>query len=178
MAVRGLRPGVRALLVALADTAGRTARTNLMLRNIAGRVRTDVGVDLLGGTVMRRVLSAGLVLSLGACALSDPSGQRYVVFFRESSAQMDDLAKAVLVGAADWAKKHSDMPVTVASYADPYGSQKANADFTRLRAQVVVDGLVANGVLASRIQRREIGPVNFTLDAQESRRVEITVGSP
>ena len=60
-------------------------------------------------------------------------------------------AEEVLVGAADWAKKHPDMPVIVASYADPYGSQKANADFTRLRTQAVVDGLVANGVLASRI---------------------------
>ena len=70
------------------------------------------------------------------------------------------------------------MPVVVASYTDPYGSQKANADFTRLRAQMVVDGLVANGVLATRIQLREIGSVNFQIDAQESRRVEITVGQP
>jgi outer membrane protein OmpA-like peptidoglycan-associated protein len=127
---------------------------------------------------MRRVLCAGLVLLLGACATSVASGQRYVVFFRESSAQMDDPAKAVVLGAADWANKHSDMPVIVASYADPYGSQKANSDFTRLRAQMVVDGLVANGVLASRIQRQDIGSVNFELDAQESRRVEITVGNP
>jgi outer membrane protein OmpA-like peptidoglycan-associated protein len=100
------------------------------------------------------------------------------VFFSESSAQMDDPAKAVLVGAADWAKQHSDMPVVVASYADPYGSQKANTDFTRLRARVVVDGLVANCVPASPIQRQDIGAVNFQLDAQESRRVEITVGNP
>ena len=92
-----------------------------------------------------------MLLSLGACALFEPSGQRYVVFFRGSSAQMEDAAEAVLVGAANWAKKHPDMPVIVASYADPYGSEKANADFTRLRAQVVVDGLVANGVMASRI---------------------------
>ena len=127
---------------------------------------------------MRRVLSAALRLLLGACAPSVPAGQRYVVFFSESSAQMDDPAKAVLVGAADWAKQHSDMPVVVASYADPYGSQKANTDFTRLRAQVVVDGLVANCVPASRIQRQDIGAVNFQLDAQESRRVEITVGNP
>jgi outer membrane protein OmpA-like peptidoglycan-associated protein len=90
---------------------------------------------------------------------------------------MDDPAKAVLVSAADWARNHSDMPVIVASYADPNGSQKANGDFTRLRAQVAVDRLVANGVLAFRIQRQEIGAVNFQLDAQESRRVEITVGS-
>jgi len=91
---------------------------------------------------------------------------------------MEDAAEAVLVGAADWAKKHPDMPVTVASYADPYGSEKANSDFTRLRAQVVIDGLVADGVMASRIQRREIGSVKFQIDPQESRRVEIIVGNP
>jgi cytochrome c oxidase subunit II len=125
---------------------------------------------------MRRLFAVGLLLLLGACALFEPSGQRYIVFFRGSSAQMDDAATGVLSGAADWAKRHPDMPVVVASYTDPYGTQKVNADFTRLREQAVVDGLVANGVLATRIQRREIGSVNFQIDAQESRRVEITVG--
>jgi cytochrome c oxidase subunit II len=125
---------------------------------------------------MRRLFAVGLLLSLSACTLFESSGQRYIVFFRGSSAQMDDAATGVLSGAADWAKRHPDMPVIVASYTDPYGSQKANADFTRLREQAVVDGLVANGVLATRIQRREIGSVNFQIDAQESRRVEITVG--
>ena len=127
---------------------------------------------------MHRLLSIGLLLSLGACALFEPAGQRYIVFFRGSSAQMDDAGEAVLAGAAAWAKKHPDMPVVVASYADPYGGQKANTDFTRLRAQAVVDGLVADGVIASRIQRRDVGSVNFQIDAQESRRVEITVGRP
>jgi len=127
---------------------------------------------------MRRLSAALLVLLLGACALFEPAGQRYVVFFGESSAQIDDSAETVMVGAADWAKKHPDMPVIVASYADPYGSRKVNADFTRMRAQVVADELITKGVLASRIQRREVGSVNFQLDAQESRRVEIIVGTP
>jgi outer membrane protein OmpA-like peptidoglycan-associated protein len=129
-------------------------------------------------SVMRRLFTFGLLLSLGACVLSEPSGQRYSVFFEPSSAQLDDSAKAVLATAADWAKQHPAMPVTVASYVDPYGSRKAGADFTRLRAQVVIDGLVGNGVLAAGIQRREIGSANFQIDSQESRRVEITVGSP
>ena len=34
------------------------------------------------------------------CALCELSGQRYVVFFRGSSAQMEDAAQTVLVGAA------------------------------------------------------------------------------
>jgi outer membrane protein OmpA-like peptidoglycan-associated protein len=87
---------------------------------------------------MRRPFAVGLLLLLSACALFEPSGQRYIVFFRGSSAQMDDAATGVLGSAADWAKRHPDMPVVVASYTDPYGSQKANADFTRLRAQAAM----------------------------------------
>ena len=73
---------------------------------------------------MRRLLSVCLLLSLGACALFEPSGQRYVVFFPGSSAQMEASAEEHQVGAADWAKKHPDMPVTVASYADLTAARK------------------------------------------------------
>jgi outer membrane protein OmpA-like peptidoglycan-associated protein len=127
---------------------------------------------------MRLLVCVVLLLLLGACTLFGPSGQRYIVFFRESSAQLDDAAEAVLVSAAEWAKKHPDMPIVVASYADPYGGAQVNVDFVRLRAQAVISGLVANGVVASRIQRREVGPVKFQSEPQESRRVEITVGNP
>jgi hypothetical protein len=64
---------------------------------------------------MRLLVCVGLLLLLGACALFGSSGQRYVVFFGASSAQLDDPAEAVLVGASDWAKKHPKMPVVVAS---------------------------------------------------------------
>jgi outer membrane protein OmpA-like peptidoglycan-associated protein len=127
---------------------------------------------------MRHLFGVGLLLSLGACALFAPSGQRYVVFFQESSAQMTDSSRAVLVAAADRAKRNPNMPVVIASYADPYGSKQANAEITRLRGQVVYDGLVANGVPATRIARRETGAVNFQIDPLESRRVEIIVGNP
>jgi outer membrane protein OmpA-like peptidoglycan-associated protein len=127
---------------------------------------------------MRRLFSFGLVLCLGACSLFEPSGQRYAVYFQESSAKTVNSAEGVVVDAANWAKRHPDMPVVVASYTDPYGSAKANADFTRLRAQVVSDGLIANGVLASRIERRDIGSVKLQSNSQESRRVEIIIGHP
>jgi hypothetical protein len=51
---------------------------------------------------MRRLLCVGRLLSFGGCALCESSGQRYVVFFRGSSAQMEDAAETVLVGAASW----------------------------------------------------------------------------
>ena len=59
-----------------------------------------------------------------------------------------------------------------------YGSETTNVEFTRLHAQAVTDRLVANGVEASRIQRQDVGSVKFESEPQESRRVEITVGSP
>jgi outer membrane protein OmpA-like peptidoglycan-associated protein len=53
--------------------------------------------------------------------------------------------------------QHPDKPVIVATYANPYGSQQANIDITRLRAQATFDALVADGVQASRfIQLQEI----------------------
>jgi outer membrane protein OmpA-like peptidoglycan-associated protein len=127
---------------------------------------------------MRHLFTVGLLLSIAACALIEPSGRRFVVYFDPSSAQLMDSAKAVVVAAGDWGKRHPEMPVIVAAYADPYGSQQANADFTRLRAQVVIDALVSNGVPATRIQRQDIGSVKFEVDSHESRRVEIIVGSP
>lgn len=127
--------------------------------------------------MMRILVCVGLLFWFDACALFGSSGQRYVVFFRGSSAQLDDAAEDVLVVAAGWAKKHPNMPVVVASYADPYGDEKVNAEFVRLRAQAVVDGLVADGVEASRIRRREVGSVKFRSEPQESRRVEIAVGN-
>ena len=125
---------------------------------------------------MRHLFALSLLLCLVACA--QPSGQRFVIYFDPSSAQVDDPAKAVLAAAADWAKKHADMPVKVAAYADTYGSEKANADFTRLRAKAVIDSLVSNGVPAARIQTLDIGSVSFQADSHESRRAEITIGSP
>ena len=125
-----------------------------------------------------RLVGVGLLLMIGACELLEPSGQRYVVYFQESSAQLMDSSRVVLTAAADRAKRHSNAAVVITSYADPYGSQQANAGITRLRGQTVYDELVADGVPPMRIARRETGSVNFQLDSQESRRVEISVDAP
>lgn len=127
---------------------------------------------------MRRLVLVGLLLAVAGCAAPEPSGKRYVVFFRSSSAETADPADAVLANAAAWAVKHPEMPVVVASYADPYGTPQVNQQFVRMRAQMVVGELTKGGVAPARIQTKEMGPVKFVGDALESRRVEITVGSP
>jgi len=127
--------------------------------------------------VMRLAIAILALLLVAACSLFEPAGRRFVVFFQGSSAEIDGAADSVIVSAAHWAKDHPNMPVTVLSFTDPYGSTQANADFARLRAQVVIDKLMANGVGKS-IDRREIGSVDFQLSSQESRRVEVIVGRP
>lgn len=127
---------------------------------------------------MRHLFAVGLLLCLAACSLFEPSGRRFVIYFDPDSSQVVDTAKGVIVGAAAWAKDHPDMPVMVAAYSDINGTEKANADITRLRAQAVIDVLVSNGVPAARIKRDEIGSTSSQVNTHESRRAEVIVGSP
>jgi outer membrane protein OmpA-like peptidoglycan-associated protein len=125
------------------------------------------------------MLAVATLFALGACAMSTPdNGQRFVVFFTEFSAQLDEPAKTAITGAANYSKQHPSLPVDVVGFADPVGSPQANIDLSRLRAQVVADGLVSGGVPVANIKREARGATNFALSGQESRRVEITVGSP
>ncbi len=125
---------------------------------------------------MRRLWVLGLLLVLGACAQADLSGQRFVVYFQQWSAGLDDGAKQVVASAAGWAKAHPNLPVAVNGFADPEGSPQANRDLSRTRAQVVADELTGQGVAAQRISVDARGSVGFAMDSQESRRVTIVLG--
>ena len=128
---------------------------------------------------MRRAIILALLLLPGACAFFEPSGQRFVVFFPDSGITLDDsAAKQVVVNAAAYALDHPDRLIQVDGFADKNGTPEANADITRARVQNVIKGLTSNGVPVTRIARREVGAVAFTLDSQESRRVTIVVGQP
>jgi OOP family OmpA-OmpF porin len=125
---------------------------------------------------MRRLfLLAALTLVAGTAA-ADPL-PHIVVFFNAWSARLDPAAMQAIQDAADWAKQHPDAPLTVIGYASSVGSVAANHDLARLRAQIVTDTLVADGVAASRIRHAARGPVDFTLDPEEARRVEIARGA-
>ncbi len=127
---------------------------------------------------MHRLLVAALVLALGACATFEAPSRRFVVFYGDLSAKLDNSAEAVVSGAAEFAKRHPEQPIVVSGFADPDGTPQSNIDISRARAQVVSDQLVADGIPVGRIQRRARGAVNFELSSQESRRVEIAVGTP
>ena len=127
---------------------------------------------------MRRLWVLGLLFALGACAQAEPSNQRFVVYFQLWSAGLDDSAQQVVATAAGWANGHQSVPVEVTGFADPEGSPQANIDLSHTRAQVVADALVAHGVAAQRISVHARGSVGFAMDAQESRRVTIQLGTP
>ena len=125
---------------------------------------------------MRRLMVICLAVVVAGCSLMTPDRQRYVVFFQEWSAQFDDSAKGSIAEAAKYAKAKPGVTVTVTGFADMIGSPAANKDISRLRAQMVTDELVADGVSADRIAVKGVGSVTSVMSSVEARRVEIVVG--
>jgi cytochrome c oxidase subunit 2 len=125
---------------------------------------------------MRRVLPLLTLLAATGAAWAAAPLPHIVVFFQSWSAKLDDPALRAVQAAADWAKQHPQEKLVVIGYASTVGTAQANQDLSRLRAQIVSDTLVADGVPVERIRRRALGPVDYTLDPQETRRVEIALG--
>jgi len=121
------------------------------------------------------ILFMVLCVAMGNARAADVPPQKFVVFFQEWSARLDDPAQAVISHAADWVKAHPGNVAHVGGFADPTGSKKANALLSELRAQMVVDQLQADGIAPNRISQRGHGSVEFALTSQESRRVEISI---
>ncbi len=132
---------------------------------------------------MRRLLIITMLLGIvaGGVQAADTKasapvpGQKFVVFFEEWSARLDDAAQAVIARAAAAVKAAPGSIAHVAGFADPTGSRVANVLLSDLRAQVVVDQLQTDGLAPKQVSQRGHGPVKFALTSQESRRVEISV---
>ncbi len=123
----------------------------------------------------RGLLVLLLCAATGGAHAAEPPAQKFVVFFQEWSAAIDDSAQAVITQAADWVKSHPGNVAHVSGFADPTGSKEANILLSELRAQVVVDQLQSDGVYPKQVRRRGHGSVQFALTSQESRRVEIAI---
>ena len=126
----------------------------------------------------RTLLLMALPLMFASCALLEPSGRRFVVFFPNGVAAMDEQGSQVVAGAADYARQHTDRVITVEGFADPTGTASDNAALIHARIDTVAKALIANGVPATQIGRQSGGTPKPALDAQESRRVVVTVGTP
>lgn len=94
------------------------------------------------------------------------------IFFEAWSALLEDPAQLALREAATRIKAMPRQPVLVVGYADPRGSAEANMILSRLRARVVADKLIAEGVPAARIRIIYRGATPG-FESLESRRVEV-----
>jgi outer membrane protein OmpA-like peptidoglycan-associated protein len=126
---------------------------------------------------MRRfgILFLLLSVAIGSAHAADAPPPKFVVFFQEWSAALDEPAQSVISQAAEWVKSHPGNVARVNGFADPTGSKQANALMSDLRAQMVVDQLQTDGVNPKSIRQRGHGSVQFALTSQESRRVEISI---
>jgi outer membrane protein OmpA-like peptidoglycan-associated protein len=133
---------------------------------------------------MRRFLMLSLlvltpVITGGAALAQKEGGQRlFIVFFKPWSADLGKTSLKVVQDAATTAKAIKLSHVTVLGYADTEGSAKANLDLTQQRVEVVRDALVRAGYPKDDISVKAQGSVAPIGDAQESRRVEITIRAP
>jgi outer membrane protein OmpA-like peptidoglycan-associated protein len=113
-------------------------------------------LDLSGGIGMRwraLVLAGAVMLAAqGACVRADAQAPTPTVFFPLWSGALDEAALAVIHRAAEQARAAPGATLTVTAYADATGSVQANVYLSQLRAQRVVDELVAAGVAPGRIR--------------------------
>jgi type IV pilus biogenesis protein CpaD/CtpE len=125
--------------------------------------------------ICRAALFGVVLASVAACVSTTPVSPEfpaYVVFFTPFSADLDDGAKSVIADASRAAQAAASRRVVVAGYADRIGTPATNHTLTQLRAQVVADGLVADGVDRRRIVLQPKGSVGGD-PGVESRRVMI-----
>ena len=94
------------------------------------------------------------------------------IFFEEWSALLEEPAKLALREAAERMKANPRQPILVVGYAGPRGTSEATMILSRLRARVVADALIQNGVPAARVRVLYRGATPG-FESLESRRVEV-----
>jgi len=122
----------------------------------------------------RRFVVFGALVGVAACTTGPigPQVPAYVIFFTPFSANLEGPALTVIDDAARAAVTAPGRRVTVIGYADRVGTPESNVTLSKLRAQVVADGLAAKGVTRDRIVLSPRGSVGNE-PGLESRRVAI-----
>ncbi len=120
---------------------------------------------------------AAPLLVLGACAKQPVDAPpRSVLFFNPSSAALDAPAQKVIADFAADAQAARRRSVVVSGYSAGLSSAEATRTLARLRAQVVTDALVAQGIRPSRIEQQPRAAAEGQ-PGIEDRRVELRLGS-
>ncbi|MFT9399063.1 OmpA family protein [Acetobacter sp.] len=125
---------------------------------------------------MRRLLTV-LGLSLLAGCASEPP-RKYVVFFANSSVELDDASRNVIAEASAQAQKHASHIVQVEGYAGAGNDLSADALLAVQRAKLVAQQLHDDGVSGDRIRQTPRAPSSTEGSTVGSRRVEIELVSP
>jgi outer membrane protein OmpA-like peptidoglycan-associated protein len=116
---------------------------------------------------------SGMVLTLGGDVL-----------FQTGSATMSSGAGAQLNRVAQFLKENPEREVVVSGFTDSTGSLQLNQTLSEQRASAVANYLIGQGVAASRLATRGLGPSlpiapnDTPAGRQQNRRVEITVLNP
>ena len=126
----------------------------------------------------RAVLGLAVLLLMPLADVRAAEPPHTIVYFPSWSAYIGRPALKDIADMAAAAKAHPGDRLELVGYASTVGTVAANTLLAQLRAQVVFDALVEDGVPADRITMRSVGATNFVLDPLESRRVEITLGAP
>ena len=125
---------------------------------------------------MRRLMTV-LGLSLLAGCASEPP-RKYVVFFANSSTELDDAARNVVQQAAELAQKYPSRLVQVEGYATAGQDLSADSLLAIQRAKRVAQQLSDDGVSGDHIRQTPRAPSNTEGSAVGSRRVEIELVKP
>ena len=125
--------------------------------------------------ILGQALAVGL--SCASCSYGTDPDERadYVIYYEGQSTTLDPAATATIARAARFALQKS-LAVVVAGFADDPGAPEANQIQSRIRAQLVADALLHDGIARDRIEltpRRALGGD----PAVESRRVDIRLGA-
>jgi len=123
----------------------------------------------------RTFLLGAVMLGAAGCTMAAEEPLNYIIFFAANSAELDSPAQGVIAEAAAAAKAAPGRAVTVEGYANRGGTAQANEILSRLRAQVVADGLAERGVDKARVRIRPKVATGGD-PGIESRRVEVIIG--
>ena len=126
----------------------------MFLRHLSMTVALVVTLAALTACQSDRLDSDGQIAGIQADLVAH-GGDR--VFFAAGQSALDDQARVVVEGWAEWLAQHSTAIVTIEGHTDAPGSESANLELSRLRAAATAEYLVSLGVSADRISTASFG---------------------
>jgi outer membrane protein OmpA-like peptidoglycan-associated protein len=116
--------------------------------------------------------------ALAACTAASAPGvdtSRYLVYFDEFSANLSNVAAAVIANAAKRARESGARAIVVEARASATGTAQTNRKLAERRSSIVADQLQADGIPPSIIQQVPIGQTGSNDPSVAERRVDIII---